>query len=125
MYTILLVIHTIIVVFLILMVLIQRSDSDGMSGLGGGGNQFLTGRGQANLMTRTTAFLAGAFFITSLTLAIMGSRMGSSSIIDSAVVEKAAEQPATAPAKTDAKAAPKEKAKEPAKPAAPAVPKPE
>ncbi len=63
MYTILLVIHTIIVVFLILMVLLQRTDSDGLSGLGGGGgNQFMTGRGAANLMTRTTSLLAAAFY---------------------------------------------------------------
>src|SRR5471030_2428064 len=83
MYTILLVIHTIIVVFLIMMVLLQRTDSDGLSGLsGGGGNQFLTGRGAANLMTRTTAFLAGAFMISSLTLAVIASRMTGGSIID-------------------------------------------
>ncbi|MDE3060536.1 MAG: preprotein translocase subunit SecG [Pseudomonadota bacterium] len=106
MYTILLVIHSIIVVFLILMVLIQRADSDGLGGLGGGGgNQFMTGRAQANLMTRTTAILAGAFMITSLTLAVMASRMGERSIIDtqpeqSAPVQeqKAEPQPAPAPA---------------------------
>ena len=89
MYTVLLVIHSIIVLFLIAMVLIQRTDSDGMGGLsGGGGNQFLTGRAQANLMTRTTAILAGAFFVTSLTLAIMASHMTSKSIIDTTPVEQ-------------------------------------
>lgn len=88
MYTILLVIHSVIVVFLILMVLIQRTDSDGMGGLsGGGGNQFLTGRAQANLLTRTTAILAGAFMITSLTLAIMAGRMTGGSIVDSVPTE--------------------------------------
>src|SRR5271156_2416693 len=89
MYTILLVIHSIIVLFLIALVLIQRTDSDGMGGLGGGGgNQFLTGRTQANLLTRTTAVLAFAFFITSLTLAVMASRMTSSSIVDTTPVEQ-------------------------------------
>ena len=53
MYDVLLVIHTLLVLFFIGLVLIQRSDSDGLSGLGGGGgNQFMTGRGFANLMTR-------------------------------------------------------------------------
>lgn len=85
MYTVLLVAHTILVLFLIVMVLIQRTDSDGLSGLGGGGNQFLTGRATGNLMTRTTAILAGAFMVTSLVLAVMASRMNSSSLIDTMV----------------------------------------
>jgi preprotein translocase subunit SecG len=82
-YTVLLVIHSIIVLFLILMVLIQRTDSDGMGVLGGGGNQFLSGQATANLMTRTTAILAAAFMISSLALAIMAGRMTEGSIIDS------------------------------------------
>ena len=84
MYEIILVIHTILVLFLIGMVLLQRSDSDGLSGLGGGGgNQFMTGRGTANFMTRTTAILAGCFMVTSLILAIMANRMTEGSLIDS------------------------------------------
>ncbi len=82
MYTVLLVVHTILVLFLIGMVLIQRTDSDGLGGLGGGGNQFLTGRSSANLLTRTTAILAGAFMLTSLVLAIMASRMNQGSLLD-------------------------------------------
>ncbi len=108
MYTILLVVHTILVLFLIVLVLIKRSSSDGLGSLGGGGNQFLTGRSQANLLTRTTAILAAAFMINSLILAVMASRMTESSIIDAAPVEQSA--PVTAPV-------------EPAP--APVVPKPE
>ena len=82
-FTVLLVAHTILVVFLIGMILIQRTDSDGLSGLsGGGGNQFLTGRGAANLLTRTTSILATLFMATSLGLAMMGSHMGRHSIVD-------------------------------------------
>lgn len=113
MYTILLVTHTILVIFLIGLVLIQRSSSDGLSGLGGGGgNQFLTGRSQANLLTRATAILAGAFFFTSLVLAIMASRMTESSIVDSAPVEEH-----SAPVSAPVEPAPA--------PVAPVVPKPE
>lgn len=91
MYTILLVAHTLLVLFLIGMILIQRSDSDGLSGLGGGGgNQFMTGRGAANLMTRTTAILAGAFMATSVLLAVMANHMNSHSIIDTVPVEDVA-----------------------------------
>ena len=116
MYTVLLVIHTILVLFLIMMVLLQRTDSDGLSGLsGGGGNQFMTGRSAANFMTRTTAMLAGAFMVTSLVLAVMAGRMHGSSIVDSIASEQAAPASTEAPANAE---------KTPA-PAAPAVPKPE
>ncbi len=112
MYTILIVAHTILVLFLIVMVLLQRTDSDGLSGLsGGGGNQFMTGRGQANFMTRTTAILSAAFMITSLGLAVMASKMTSTSILD--------ENPAAAEAPA-VETAPVEAA-----PQAPSVPKPE
>jgi preprotein translocase subunit SecG len=107
-YTILLVIHTILVLFLIVIVLLQRSSSDGLGSLGGGGgNQFLTGRASANLMTRTTAILAGAFMCTSLTLAIMASRMTESSIVDSVPVETSV--PAELPSSLDMPATPAEK----------------
>jgi preprotein translocase subunit SecG len=134
MYTVLLVMHTILVLFLIVMVLLQRSDSDGLGGLGGGGgNQFMTGRGAANFMTRTTAILATIFMITSLVLAVMANKMTEKSIIDTHIEETVAtEQPAEGAAKDaapaeDAKDAVKGKAKEkaPATPAAPVVPKPE
>lgn len=88
MYTVLLVIHTIFVLFMIMFVLIQRTDSDGLGGLsGGGGNQFMTGRAKANFMTRTTAILAGLFMTTSLILAVMASHMTSGSIVDSVVTD--------------------------------------
>lgn len=118
MYTVLLVIHTLLVLFLIGIILLQRSSSDGLGGLGGGGgNQFLTGRGQANLMTRTTAFLAAAFFATSLILAIIANRMTGGSILDAAPAE------ISAPAVPEA--APKAAEKAPASAPAPVVPKPE
>ena len=111
--------HTILVLFLILMVLVQRSSSDGLSGLGGGGgNQFMTGRGTANFMTRTTAILAAAFMATSLILAVIASRMTESSIIDAIPAEESA--PA---ASVPLESAPQKPSK-PA-PAVPAVPKPE
>jgi len=107
MYTILLVTHTILVLFLIAMVLIQRTESDGLSGLGGGGgNQFMTGRAKGSLMTRATAILAAAFMSTSLILAIMAGNMTKSSVVD----QLTSETPAAA-------------AEAPAAPAEPVVPK--
>ena len=60
MQDILLVIHLLIAVALVTGVLMQRSEGGvlGIGGGGGGGGGFLTGRGTANLLPRTTAVLA-------------------------------------------------------------------
>jgi preprotein translocase subunit SecG len=79
---VLLVVQVIIAAALIIMVLIQRSDSDGFGLGGGGGNGLLSGRGQANLMTRTTAILAALFIINSLALGVIAARSHDSSIMD-------------------------------------------
>ncbi len=70
MQTILIVIHLMIVVALITVVLLQRSEG-GALGMGGGAGGFFTGRGQANALTRATAVLATLFFMTSLGLTIL------------------------------------------------------
>ncbi len=71
--TVLLVIHLLIAIALVGVVLLQRSEGGGlgMGGGGGGGGGFMTGRATADLLTRTTAILAAAFMVTSLTLSIM------------------------------------------------------
>lgn len=88
MTTVLLVIHLLIAIGLVGVVLLQRSEGGGL-GMGGGGGGgggmggFMTGRATADLLTRTTAILAAAFFATSLTLAIMADSSGSrGSILD-------------------------------------------
>jgi preprotein translocase subunit SecG len=66
---ILLAIHIMLAVALIGVVLLQRSEG-GLGGLGGGGmSGFMTTRGSANLLTKTTRWLAGSFMATSLVLA--------------------------------------------------------
>ena len=69
METILIVIHLMIVLALVGVVLLQRSEGGGL-GIGGGSG-FMTARGAANALTRTTAILAAAFFITSLGLSLL------------------------------------------------------
>lgn len=69
MQTIVIVIHLLIVLALVGVVLIQRSEGGGL-GIGGGSG-FMTARGAANALTRTTAILAIIFFATSLVLGIM------------------------------------------------------
>ncbi len=68
MQTVLIVIHLMVVIALVGVVLLQRSEG-GALGIGGGG--FMTGRGQANVLTRATAILAALFFATSLGLTLL------------------------------------------------------
>ncbi|MBL4907291.1 MAG: preprotein translocase subunit SecG [Sneathiella sp.] len=84
METVLLVIHVLIAIFLIGVVLLQRSEGGALGiGGGGGGDGVMTGRGAANLLTRLTAVLAAAFFGTSIILAVLsGSHNVPTSILD-------------------------------------------
>jgi preprotein translocase subunit SecG len=69
METVVIVIHLMVVLALVGVVLLQRSEGGGL-GIGGGSG-FMTARGAANALTRATAILAAAFFATSLILSIM------------------------------------------------------
>jgi len=66
MQTVAIVIHLMIVVVMIGTVLLQKSEGGGL-GMGGGAG-FMSTRGTANLLTRTTAVLAFLFFVTSVFL---------------------------------------------------------
>lgn len=82
METVLLVVQVLICIALIVVVLIQRSDTDGF-GLGSGsGANLLSGRGTANLLTRTTAILAGLFMVNSLLLSVIVSQRSDSPLSD-------------------------------------------
>jgi len=69
MQTVIIVVHLMIVLALVGVVLLQRSEGGGL-GIGGGSG-FMTARGAANALTRATAILAAAFFVTSLGLSIL------------------------------------------------------
>jgi preprotein translocase subunit SecG len=72
MSTVLLIIHLLVTLSLIVVVLLQRSEGGGLGiGSSAGMGGFMTGRGTANLLTRTTAILGTMFFALSLILAIL------------------------------------------------------
>jgi preprotein translocase subunit SecG len=109
----------VLAVALIGVVLLQRSEG-GALGIGGGGmGGFMTGRSAANLLTRTTAILAAAFMLTSLSLGFLaGHRGGVTSIFEQVPSSAQPVQPTpVAPATPAAPAAP-------AQPAAPSAPTP-
>ncbi|WP_158932106.1 preprotein translocase subunit SecG [Acidisphaera sp. S103] len=85
MSTVLLIIHLFVTLALIGVVLIQRSEGGGLGiGSSQGMGSFMSGRGTANLLTRTTAILAVIFMGLSLTLALLnrGSSGPAHSILD-------------------------------------------
>ncbi len=62
----------ILAVALIIVVLLQRSEGAGLAGPSSSG--MMPVRGSANILTRTTAILAGGFMLTSLVLAILANQ---------------------------------------------------
>ena len=123
METVILVIHLVVALSLIGVVLLQRSEG-GALGIGGGGGSagnLFTARGVGNALTRTTAWLALAFFCTSIGLTVIATHRGSGSVIDGvAAPASTGDQPA-APAQGsgDSSVLPK---LAPAAPAQPQVP---
>jgi preprotein translocase subunit SecG len=123
---IILVIHCIIATVLVGAILLQKKEG-GLGGLGGGGSGgmggMMSGRAKSDLLSRTTGFLAAAFFATSLALAVIGSRSvhegplvpGTSSGATAPAAPATSDVGGSAPANTAPESAP-------AEPATPAVP---
>ena len=70
MENVLLVAYLLIVLALIAVILLQRSEGGGL-GMGGNAGGLMTVRGSANLLTRTTAILAALFFATAIGLTVL------------------------------------------------------
>jgi preprotein translocase subunit SecG len=84
MENVLLVAYLLIVLALIAVILLQRSEGGGL-GMGGNAGGLMTVRGSANLLTRTTAILAALFFATAIGLTILAElNRTTSDILDSA-----------------------------------------
>lgn len=113
MQTVLLVIHVILAAAMIGVILIQRSEGGGL-GMGRSDSGLMTARGQANLLTRTTAILATLFFLTSIALAILASHSSAPKSLFNG------QTPASAPSSAPAPVAPAA----PGAPAAPSAPAP-
>lgn len=114
MQTMLLVAELIIAVALIIFVLLQRSEG-GALGMGGGGSGMgglFSPRGAADTLTRTTAILAGLFFLTCIGLNLLALHGRDEKSILAAPLTTT-----TAPAKPGAPVVPA--------PAGPSVPKPQ
>jgi preprotein translocase subunit SecG len=103
--TVLLIIHLFVTLALIGVVLIQRSEGGGLGiGSSQGMGSFMSGRGTANLLTRTTAVLAVIFMGLSLTLALLD--RGTSAAPGRSILDTLAPASTTAPPPPPPPAAP-------------------
>ena len=93
--TLVLVIHALIAIALVGVILLQRSEGGGLGIGGGGGGGLMTARGAADLLTRTTTWLAAAFIGTSILLAVLAAHNAKPRDIDTSLAKTA---PASAPA---------------------------
>ncbi|HXA69295.1 MAG TPA: preprotein translocase subunit SecG [Stellaceae bacterium] len=123
MQTIILVIHLMIAIALVGSVLLQKSEG-GALGIGGGGGMsgFMTGRSTANLLTRTTAILAAAFFMTSIVLVVMATHRNEAHSLIEQTAPPGTGPSAPAPAAPGAPGAPQPPASTPGAPQPPSAP---
>ncbi len=72
----LLFVHLILALLLVAVILLQKTSTDGLSGIGGGGNNMgvMSGRSAANFLTKTTIILAVVFFANALILANLSTK---------------------------------------------------
>ena len=95
MANVLIVAYLLIAIAMIVVILLQRSEG-GALGIGGGGGGFMTARGSANLLTRTTAILGALFFATAIGLTLLNEfDRGTSSILSNAAGTQDGAPPAT------------------------------
>ncbi|MDY0008911.1 MAG: preprotein translocase subunit SecG [Bdellovibrionales bacterium] len=116
MQEVLLVIHLIVAVGIITVVLLQPSESGGLTGGSGSMSNLMAPRRTADALTRLTTLLAGLFFCTSLLLAITAT---SNSGKQQGILELSADQPAAIEKTIPAEDAIKAEAEEAATPKAP------
>src|SRR5215218_2806432 len=98
MFTFLLIVQTLIAASLVAVILMQRSEGGGL-GVGGSSSGFMTARGAADFLTRSTSILGGLFIVLSLILAAYAGATRKATTVDASVANQAAPvaAPVTAP----------------------------
>ncbi|MBQ9335120.1 MAG: preprotein translocase subunit SecG [Alphaproteobacteria bacterium] len=90
---ILLAIHVLVTVFLILIVLIQKTEGGSSLFASGGGGSMFNARGTSNMLTKATWVLASMFLLNCIAMAAIDSsrQQNAETIIDNS--DKSAEEP--------------------------------
>jgi preprotein translocase subunit SecG len=89
MFAFLLIVQTMIAVALIGVILMQRSEGGGL-GVGGSSSGFMTARGAADFLTRSTAVLGGLFIVLSVVMAAIAGATREPVKIDTSLANKVA-----------------------------------
>src|ERR1700751_1472249 len=99
MFAFLLIVQTLVAVALIGVILMQRSAGGGL-GVGGSSSGFMTARGAADFLTRSTSILGGTFIVLSIVMAGIAGATRQPTKIDTSLANTAApiEQGKPAPA---------------------------
>lgn len=86
-FTFLLVVQAIIAALLVTVILMQRSEGGGL-GVGGSPSGFMSARGAADFLTRSTTVLASLFVGLSVVLAVIASVQHAPSTIDTSLAKQ-------------------------------------
>ena len=89
MFAFLLIVQTLVALSLVGVILTQRSEGGGL-GVGGSSSGFMTARSAADFLTRSTAFLGGAFIILSIVMAAIAGVTRQPARIDTSLANKVA-----------------------------------
>jgi preprotein translocase subunit SecG len=103
MFAFLLIVQTLVALTLVGVILMQRSEGGGL-GVGGSSSGFMTARGAADFLTRSTAILGGAFIVLCILMAAIAGVTREPTKIDTSLANKVApiEKPKPAPTRTPA-----------------------
>src|ERR1700754_2306251 len=102
MFKFLLIVQTLVAASLVGVILMQRSEGGGL-GVGGSSSGFMTARGAADFLTRSTAVLGGLFIVLSIVMAAIAGATRTPTKIDTSLAGKTGSpihqtQPAPPPA---------------------------
>ena len=115
-FTFLLIVQTVIATALVAVILMQRSEGGGL-GVGGSSSGFMTARGAADFLTRSTAVLATIFIILAIALSAIAGVSRKPQTLDTSLVNQT-----TTNAAATAPVVPVPQQQAPANQTAPAVP---
>ena len=88
MFAFLLIVQTLIAVALIGVILMQRSEGGGL-GVGGSSSGFMTARGAADFLTRSTSVLGGLFIVLSIVMAAIAGATRTPTNVDTSLANVA------------------------------------
>ena len=129
MFAFLLIVQSLVAVSLIAVILMQRSEGGGL-GVGGSSSGFMTARGAADFLTRSTSILGGLFIVLSVAMAAIAGASRAPTAIDTSLAGRIAPtqqqqqqqtqpaQPVTAPNPATTPGAPAQNKQAPAVPLA-------